>query len=96
MSTRSLSEIETHLNITAEDRNTWFVFTDDPVMQRKFEKIGAKLVRTMRDGVGKEYTLRTDQVVLRTGKRKLSDRQKAELAGRLRPRAASSHTVEEN
>lgn len=62
------AERETHLNLVADDRNTWYVYSDDPVMQRRLEGIGATVVED--DGTGIHYTLRADQVFLRKGKRK--------------------------
>ena len=50
------AERETHFNMVAEDRTTWYVFTDDPVWIRKMDKCpGATLIRET--GEGKEYTL---------------------------------------
>lgn len=76
------TEQETNLNMTADDRDTWHVYSDDPVMIRKFESIGAVEVKTLYGG-GKAYTLRTDQVLLRTGKKQMSERRKAQLATQL-------------
>lgn len=73
-------ERETHLNMVADDRSVWIVFTDDPVMMRKFDKI-AELKRVV--GAGKEYRLRAEQVSFRSGKRQLSDEQKAKLSARM-------------
>lgn len=82
MTRLSIDEQETHLNMTADDRDTWYVCTDDPVMIRKLESIGAVEVKGLYGG-GKQYELRTDQVVLRTGKKLMSDRRKAQLATQL-------------
>lgn len=76
----ALTEQETHLNMTADDRGTWYVFSDDPVMQRRLEKIGAVITKVMKDGVGKEYTLKASQVSLR---KEMSAEKKAALAARL-------------
>ena len=77
----SQQEQETHLNMTADDRGTWHVYSDDPVMQRKLESVGAVLVRTSADGVGKHYMMRANQVSFRKGeKRELSDAQRAQVA----------------
>jgi hypothetical protein len=80
----TLEEMETALTMSADDRGTWQVFSDDPVMQRRLEAIGATPVRTANTGSGKFYTLRADQVLIRTGKRKMSEAQKAQLGDRLR------------
>jgi thiazole synthase ThiGH ThiG subunit len=80
----TLEEMETALTMCADDRGTWQVFSDDPVMQRRLEAIGATLVRPANNGIGKFYTLRADQVLIRTGKRKMSEAQKAQLGDRLR------------
>lgn len=83
----TLEEQETNLNMVAIDRTTWHVFTDDPVMQRKLERIGAVLVRENLFG-GKEYTLRADQVLLRKGKRKqiskMTEEQRAKASERMK------------
>jgi len=76
-----LSEQETHLNMTGDDRQTWEVFTDDPVWIARLDKI-SEAIKTV--GEGKLYRLRTDQVVLRKGKRQLTDEQKAAMALRLK------------
>jgi hypothetical protein len=80
----SLEEQETHLNMTAADRDTWYAYSVDKVMQRKLERVGAELVRIMPDGIGKEYKLRADQLSFRRGKRQLSESAKAQLATRMR------------
>lgn len=83
----TLTEQETNLNLVADNRGTWHVYSDDPVMQRKFEAIGAVLVREDKYGPGKHYTLRADQVLLRRGKPKrqpLTEEQGRELSKRLR------------
>ena len=90
----TLAEMETHLNLTADDRNTWTVSSDDPVMQRRLEAIGATLLREGRNGTTKFYTLRADQVLLRTGKRKVSDAQRIQSAINLRASRQSLETVE--
>lgn len=77
-------EQETILSMSAFDRNFWHVYSDDPVMQRRLEGIGAKIVRVASDGIGKHYQLRADQVLLRKGKRELSEDTKAQLGDRLR------------
>jgi len=78
----SLAEQETHLNMVAENRNIWEVCSDDKVMILRLESIGATFVRA--DGPTKFYTLRADQVVLRAGKRKMSDEQRKQTGDHLR------------
>lgn len=74
----SLNEQETMLNLVADDRGTWHAYSDDPVMQRKLEAVGAVLIKS--DGTGKHYTLRANQVSFRKGeKRELSDAQRASI-----------------
>lgn len=80
MSPQSQSEQETHLNMAADDRSFWEVFSDDPVMQNKLEKLGATLVRVSNNGNGKFYTLHTDQVLFRKGKPKRAPQTEAQLA----------------
>ena len=76
-----LAEQETHLNMTADDRQTWEVFTDDPVMIARLDKI-SDAIKTV--GEGKTYRLRADQVLLRKGKRSVSDAQRKKLAERMK------------
>jgi len=90
----TLAEMETNLNMCADDRTTWTVSSDDPVMQRRLEAVGATLLRESKNGVTKFYTLRADQVYIRSGKRKLSDAQKAQLGDRLRAMRATPDSVE--
>lgn len=78
MSNLSNAERETHINMTAEDRSKWAVFTDDPVMIRKLDKI-AKC--TGKHGEGKYYELDKAQVSLRK-KRVLTEEQKEEARAR--------------
>lgn len=79
MATLTLQEQETHLNMVAEDRNTWHIYSDDPVMQRRLESIGATLTKAEKSG-GKHYTLPASQVTLRKPKKPLTDAQKAQRA----------------
>lgn len=89
----TLAEMETNLNMSADDRSTWTISSDDPVMQRRLEAVGATLVKEGRNGMTKFYTLRADQVHIRSGKRKLSDAQKAQLGDRLRAMRATPDSV---
>lgn len=75
----------------ADDRNTWHVFSDDPVMQRRLEAKGAEVVSVAGDG--KHYKLRADQLLFRTGKRVLSETRKAQLAARMRALRSAKATA---
>lgn len=75
-------ERETHLNMVASDRGQWIVFSDDPVMIRRLERIGAEFIRDV--GQGKEFRLRSEQVLLRTGKRKISEAQRRKASETMR------------
>jgi len=90
----SLAEQETHLNMTADDRDTWHVYSDDPVMQRRLESVGAVLVRTTGDGNGKEYTLPANQLSLRKPPKPLSEERKAQLAMRMRSMRAAQEIMD--
>jgi hypothetical protein len=92
----SLDEQETHLNLVASNRRLWEVYSDDPVMQRKLEGIGAKLVRTEPDGLGKHYTLQANQVRLTQKPKPLSEAErvrKAEILQKHR-KSASAQAAE--
>lgn len=82
-------EQETHLNMTADDRNTWYVYTDDVVIQRRLESIGAKLVSVASDGIGKHYELPANQLTLKKPPKPMSDERKAQLGQRLREMRAA-------
>lgn len=74
MANQTADEMETMFNIVASDRNTVLVFSDDPVWMRRLDKLGTFVRNT---GEGKEYTLRIDQLVVRSGKRQVSETQRA-------------------
>lgn len=78
---RMLSETETHLNMVADERGVWHVYSDDRVMQVKLEKAGAVLVKE--HGDAKWYTLRSDQIVIRKGKRKMTEEQMRQAKERM-------------
>ena len=67
-------ERETHLNMTGDDHATWIVYSDDLFWQRRFEKLGIEFVEVK--GGGREYRLNADQVLIRKGKRKVSEAQR--------------------
>lgn len=77
-------EQETHLSMTADDRGKWHAYSDDPVMQRRLEAIGATVVRVAADGIGKHYELDASKILLRKGKRRVSEAQRIESSMRLR------------
>ena len=77
----TLGEMETHLNMTADNRNEWVITSDDPIMCRRFEAIGAKFIRAV--GQLREYTLPANQISLRNPS-KLTPEQREELAERAR------------
>jgi len=80
MNTLSNAERETHINMTADDRGTWEVFSDDPVMIARLDKI-TTAVREVEGG--KFYRLPANQVTLRKPKKPLTDKQRQKLAERL-------------
>ena len=82
------AERETCISMTADNRDTWHIFSDDPVMQRRFESIGATL--TKERGGSKWYTLPANQISLRNPPKPMSEERRAELAIQLRSRAAAS------
>jgi len=82
----TLAEMETHLNMTAENRDCWQIYSDDTVMQRRLEAIGATIVKIAVDGIGKHYTLPANQISLRNAPKPLSDERKAQLSSQLRAR----------
>jgi hypothetical protein len=67
-------ERETHLNVLAADRGYWEAASNDPVMIRKLQSIGAQAIRVQGDVCF--FRLSFDQVLLRKGKRKVSDTQR--------------------
>ena len=68
--------------MVADDRASWHVASNDPIMQGRLQRIGAELVRTV--GETRFYRLRADQVLLRKGKRQMSEQERTERAERLR------------
>ena len=53
-------ERETHMNMSANDRTTWEVYTDDPIMDRKLRKCRAVFLEG--DDRGRLYRLDRNQV----------------------------------
>jgi hypothetical protein len=79
----SNEERETHFNMVASDRSLWEISTDDPVMQRKLERVGATFVREDFSGTTRFYTLPAKQVRL-VRERIMSDEQRTVLSERMR------------
>ncbi len=82
--TLTLEESETHFNIVADDRSKVFAYSDDPVFQRRLERVGAKLVKTEVSG-GRHYEMSIRQLLIRKvpAAKVLSDEQKAALVAKL-------------
>ena len=73
-------EQELHINATADDRDFFYVGTNDPYWTRRLDKI-AKRVRESRDGEWVEYILKSNQVTLKK-ERKLTEKQRKILSER--------------
>jgi hypothetical protein len=84
----TLEERETNINMTADDRSQWTISSDDPVMQRRIEAVGATLLRVGRDGTTKFYTLPANQVSFRRPQN-LTVEQREGLAERMRAARAA-------
>lgn len=82
MNDLSNAERETMLNMPADDRSSWIVFSDDHVMMRRLEGANAEFIRNV--GAGKEYRLKAEQVLIRKGKRTVSDEQRRKSAERMK------------
>lgn len=85
------AERETHISMCADDRSTWTIGTDDPVMQRRFEAVGATLTCTR--GEWREYTLPANQISLRNPSKPMSEERKAVQAEKLRAYRETSMIV---
>ena len=72
-------EMETHINQTADNRNEWELFTDDPVMLKKMDRLGIVGIPV---GEGKCYTLDKSQVSIRKKRTPMSDEQREAAASR--------------
>lgn len=81
MANQTTDEQETMFNVVASDRNTIHVFSDDPFWMRRLDKFGTFVRNT---GEGKEYTLRADQLVVRAGKKQVSETQRAASVEKMR------------
>ena len=84
----TLAEQETHLNMVADDRSVWHVYSEDPVMIKRLDKIA---IATRETATGKHYELDKTQVQLRK-KRELTESQRLELLERLQGHQSAQHT----
>ena len=75
-------ERETHINLSAADRTKWEIACDDPVMIARIEKAGHKPVRVK--GEVKFYEVPYAAVLLRKGKREVSEATRQAMAERLK------------
>ena len=75
------AEQETVISQSADDRSAWRVWTDDPIMARRLEKLGAARLPS-RPGCA-EFELHADQVLIRRGKRSTSEATRAAAGQRL-------------
>ena len=73
------AERETHINMVANDRSQWEIFSDDPVMIARLDKIATAYSAK---GEGRFYRLSSKQVTLRN-LLVLSDEQRNALRERL-------------
>jgi len=73
-------ERETHLNMTGDNHSAWLIYSDDPYWQRRFERLGIASVEVK--GGGREYRLNADMVLIRKGKRIVSEAQREALRQR--------------
>ena len=80
------AERETHISMCADDRSLWAIGTDDPVMARRFEAVGATLIKVR--GTWREYTLPANQISLRKPS-KLTEEQRKALSERARKTLAT-------
>jgi len=74
-------ERETHLSMAGTEHGHWDVFTDDPYWIRRLEKLGIEPIRIV--GAGCQYRLTADQVMIRKGKRHVSDATRTAMIERL-------------
>jgi len=60
----TLEERETHISMSRDKPGEWDVYTDDPIMIRKFERIGLVAYHEGKGG-GKFFTLPDNQITIR-------------------------------
>ncbi len=75
-------ERETHLNMNGDEHGSWELFTDDAYWIRRLAKLGIQPVATV--GAGHKYNLSADQVLIRKGKRMVSEAQRLASAERFK------------
>ena len=85
----TLDEMETHASMVASDRSVWEIQTDDPVWIARLDKI-ATAYKT--SATGKWYRLRADQILVRKGKREISEETRAKRAEQLQRMRAKQQT----
>lgn len=73
----SPDERETNISMTGDNHDSWTVYSDDPYWQRRIEKLGVPFEVC---GAGRRYRLTADQVLLRKGKRQVSEAQRRAFA----------------
>lgn len=83
--TLSREEQETCILFNAANRETVFVFSDDPTWQKKLEKAGAVVTKIHLTG-GKEYELQYRQITVRklAVKKSMTDEQRQAAKERLK------------
>ena len=59
------------VSMAGNEHGHWDVFTDDPYWMRRLEKLGIEPVKVV--VCGRQYRLTADQVLIRKGKRAVSD-----------------------
>ena len=75
------SERETHISMTADNRDEWIIFTDDPVMANRFDKF-AEFIEEKDSG--RHYRMRRNQITIGKGykKKDLTDEERKILSDR--------------
>ena len=84
----SKAERETHINMVADDRTQWEVFSDDEVMLRRLEAIGAECIGEV--GEGRRYRLAASQVRFHKLPVQMTAAQRAERAARFKGKRSQS------
>jgi hypothetical protein len=89
MADLTLEERETAITQSAADRSRWIIYTDDPVMITKLERLGMPAVVRV-DGIGREYIVEANQVSFRR-KRIMTEEQKEKRREQARVRFGHGH-----
>jgi hypothetical protein len=82
MSNLTTEEKETVISIDASDRSICYVYSSDPVYQRKLEKIGATVISE--NDWGKRYELPANQVILSKARKPMTEEQRKESSERMK------------